>query len=43
MSAFYYANVSFTHIVSTTKKQEHVLVTNGIYQFIRHPSYFGYF
>jgi protein-S-isoprenylcysteine O-methyltransferase Ste14 len=43
MSAFYYANVSFTHIVSTIKKQEHVLVTNGIYQFIRHPSYFGYF
>jgi protein-S-isoprenylcysteine O-methyltransferase len=43
MSAFYYANVSFTHLVSTTKEQDHVLVTNGIYQFSRHPSYFGYF
>ncbi|KAI9628056.1 hypothetical protein KEM48_011835 [Puccinia striiformis f. sp. tritici PST-130] len=36
---------SFNHRVSThSKKQDdHTLVTNGIYQFSRHPSYFGFF
>lgn len=25
------------------KKDDHVLVTSGIYQRVRHPSYFGFF
>ncbi|KAH9814608.1 Isoprenylcysteine carboxyl methyltransferase family-domain-containing protein [Melampsora americana] len=36
---------SFNHKVSTSKvpEEDHKLITNGIYQFIRHPSYFGFF
>eukprot|EP01100_Stratorugosa_tubuloviscum_P013221 TRINITY_DN6509_c3_g1_i1.p1 TRINITY_DN6509_c3_g1~~TRINITY_DN6509_c3_g1_i1.p1 ORF type:complete len:254 (-),score=94.22 TRINITY_DN6509_c3_g1_i1:111-872(-) len=43
LTAFYTAKQSFTHIVASTKKKEHELVTNGIYQLSRHPSYFGWF
>ena len=43
MSAFYYANINFTHLVATKKRPEHMLITHGIYAFSRHPSYFGYF
>lgn len=34
---------SFNHIVQHSKKNNHVLVTNGIYKYLRHPSYFGFF
>ena len=36
---------SFNHRVSThhKKQDDHALVTNGIYSFLRHPSYFGFF
>ncbi|MBW0545233.1 hypothetical protein O181_084948 [Austropuccinia psidii MF-1] len=36
---------SFNHRVSDhlQKLDDHVLVTNGIYRFFRHPSYFGFF
>ncbi|XBW36580.1 hypothetical protein QEN19_002155 [Hanseniaspora menglaensis] len=34
---------SFNHIVQSTKKGDHQLITSGIYQLSRHPSYFGYF
>jgi len=37
------AGKSFTHIVQTSKRPEHVLVTGGIYKYLRHPSYFGFF
>lgn len=37
------AGQSFNHIVQSTKKADHVLVTTGIYSFSRHPSYFGFF
>ena len=37
------AGKSFNHIVQSTKKDDHVLVTNGVYAFSRHPSYFGFF
>lgn len=41
--AMYTAGVSFTHIIQYEKRQEHVLVTNGIYSICRHPSYAGWF
>ncbi|KNZ61978.1 uncharacterized protein VP01_13299g1, partial [Puccinia sorghi] len=36
---------SFNHQVSThvSKQPDHILVTHGIYRFLRHPSYFGFF
>jgi protein-S-isoprenylcysteine O-methyltransferase len=34
---------SFTHLVAQEKKTHHNLVTHGIYQYLRHPSYFGWF
>ena len=41
--AFYTAKQNFTHIISTSKKQNHRLVTEGIYKYLRHPSYTGFF
>ncbi|OCT53189.1 Protein-S-isoprenylcysteine O-methyltransferase [Cladophialophora carrionii] len=37
------AKTSFNHIVQWTKRADHVLVTDGVYAFSRHPSYFGFF
>ena len=37
------AGVSFNHIPARSKKNDHVLVTWGVYSWFRHPSYFGYF
>lgn len=37
------AGTSFTHVVQTKKRGEHVLITGGIYAWSRHPSYFGFF
>lgn len=37
------AGTSFNHLVQTTKKEDHVLVTRGVYAISRHPSYFGFF
>ncbi len=34
---------SFNHMIQKSKKNNHVLVTHGIYQYLRHPSYFGFF
>jgi len=34
---------SFTHIVATQHRQEHVLIKHGVYKYFRHPSYFGWF
>eukprot|EP00461_Guttulinopsis_vulgaris_P002477 UN02478 len=34
---------SFTHQVAFKKKEEHALITHGIYAYFRHPSYFGWF
>ncbi|CCJ31411.1 unnamed protein product [Pneumocystis jirovecii] len=38
-----HATQNFSHKISLKKVKEHVLVTNGIYRWIRHPSYFGFF
>jgi len=37
------AGTNFNHIVQHTKASSHQLVTSGIYGWLRHPSYFGYF
>lgn len=42
-AAIFTAKKSFTHLISVRKEKEHILVTGGIYQYFRHPSYFGFF
>ncbi|KAL8785311.1 MAG: hypothetical protein Q9213_003456 [Squamulea squamosa] len=37
------AGTNFNHLVQSKKKEGHVLVTNGVYGWLRHPSYFGFF
>ncbi|EEA25990.1 farnesyl cysteine-carboxyl methyltransferase [Talaromyces marneffei ATCC 18224] len=37
------AGSNFNHIVQVQRREGHVLVTGGIYSFLRHPSYFGFF
>ena len=34
---------NFSHLIMTQKRDDHRLVTNGIYSILRHPSYFGFF
>lgn len=34
---------NFSLLVEYSKRNEHILVTTGLYQFLRHPSYFGWF
>lgn len=41
--AMWTAGSNFNHIVQNTKARDHRLVTDGIYQYLRHPSYFGWF
>lgn len=37
------ASTNFNHIVQTKKRDDHQLVTWGVYRFFRHPSYVGWF
>jgi protein-S-isoprenylcysteine O-methyltransferase len=37
------AGQSFTHIIRVRPDERHQLVTHGIYKFIRHPGYCGFF
>ncbi len=37
------AGTNFNHTPAKTKQEGHVLVTEGIYRWLRHPSYFGFF
>lgn len=41
--AMFTAGKSFTHAIAFEKQPEHRLVTSGIYAFIRHPSYAGWY
>lgn len=41
--AMAHAGSNFNHLVQSQKKEGHELVTDGIYAFLRHPSYFGFF
>ncbi|KAF9893425.1 hypothetical protein FE257_010737 [Aspergillus nanangensis] len=37
------AGSNFNHTVQVERKEDHVLVTSGVYALLRHPSYFGFF
>merc|ERR1719229_943894 len=37
------AGANFTHLVAVEKKNEHQLITHGVYSISRHPSYCAYF
>lgn len=37
------AGTNFNHVPVREKKEGHVLVTTGLYAWLRHPSYFGFF
>jgi len=41
--AMWTAGHNFHHYVRETREKGHVLVTHGIYAYLRHPSYFGWF
>ena len=41
--AMAHAGTSFNHTVQKFRVRGHVLVTRGIYAWLRHPSYFGFF
>ena len=43
LAAIREAGQSFTHLVAYEKREEHRLVVSGIYSYVRHPSYFGYY
>ena len=43
MAAMSTAANNFSHRIEYFKRKEHELVTNGVYRFIRHPSYLGWF
>ena len=34
---------NLSHIIADEKDDEHVLIRHGIYAYLRHPSYFGWF
>jgi len=42
IGAMFTAAKNFTHLVMDSKREEHKLVTRGLYRFIRHPSYLGW-
>lgn len=37
------AGESFNHYIQRTKRSNHQLIVHGVYKYIRHPSYFGFF
>lgn len=37
------AGTSFNHVVQSSKKEDHVLITSGVYAVSRHPAYCGFF
>lgn len=37
------ASTNFNHIVQYHKNEGHILVTHGVYHYMRHPSYAGWF
>lgn len=42
-TAMVQAGTNFNHTPANTKREGHVLVTKGVYAWLRHPSYFGFF
>ncbi|GIL49409.1 hypothetical protein Vafri_5746 [Volvox africanus] len=41
--AVFTAKSNFTHNMRTTRQPTHVLVTQGIYRYVRHPGYLGWY
>jgi len=41
--AMFHAGNSFCHIVQSSKREDHELVTSGVFSYVRHPSYVGWF
>ncbi|QIX01318.1 hypothetical protein AMS68_006835 [Peltaster fructicola] len=41
--AMAHAGRSFNHTPQRVRKESHTLVTTGVYAYLRHPSYFGFF
>ncbi|ODV89462.1 hypothetical protein CANCADRAFT_139796 [Tortispora caseinolytica NRRL Y-17796] len=41
--AMAYAASSFSHKIADKKAEDHVLVTDGVYAYVRHPSYAAFF
>ncbi|WBW72475.1 protein-S isoprenylcysteine O-methyltransferase Mam4 [Schizosaccharomyces osmophilus] len=41
--AMVHAGKSFSHHIASEKRQEHSLVKSGVYHYVRHPSYVGFF
>jgi protein-S-isoprenylcysteine O-methyltransferase len=37
------ADKSFHHFVQTSRDANHSLITHGVYRYIRHPAYFGFY
>ena len=42
-SAMITATSNFNHYIQHVRRQDHVLVTHGVYALCRHPSYVGWF
>ncbi|KAH7887651.1 Isoprenylcysteine carboxyl methyltransferase family-domain-containing protein [Phlebopus sp. FC_14] len=42
-TAMVHASTNFSHAVAFRKRESHMLVTDGIYSWFRHPSYAGFF
>lgn len=43
ISSEFTAGRNFTHQIALNKLAKHKLITEGVYKYIRHPSYFGFF
>ena len=41
-SAILHAGKSFNHTIQFSRSSDHKLITDGIYKYIRHPSYLGF-
>ncbi len=41
--SMYTAGSNFHHLIREEREKDHKLITFGIYQYLRHPSYFGWF
>ena len=37
------AGTNFNHMIQSQKDSGHVLVTSGVYAYVRHPAYVGWF
>ena len=37
------AGANFSHLIETEKRPKHQLVQSGVYRYLRHPAYFGFF